>query len=186
MRICPKKATAALNLVAVTAVVCLYCLHKIAADPVAAMPDQPSPLQAPDRVVAKMPVDRIEAGINMTNIRLPAPPPVSAAMRSPQAAVSQPSAHIQALSSPTPAAEPARVPLIPQPAQVTTAPIMPMTGTITTENYECACLATNYRVAHTTNTPATNTSPTENCATRFTFSPSQCAERAANAGHGCQ
>ena len=128
MRICPKKATAALNLVAVAAVVCLYCLHKIAADPVAAMPDQPSPLQAPDRVVAKMPVDRLEAGIYMTNIRLPAPPPVSAAMRSPQAAVSQPTAHKQALSSPAPAAEPALVPFIPQPAQVTTAPIMPMTA----------------------------------------------------------
>ena len=126
MRICPEKATAALNLVAVVAVVWLYCLDKIAADPAAAMPDQPSPLQAPDSVVAKMPVDRLEAGINMTNIRLPAPPPVSAAMRSPQEAVSQPSTYKQELSEPAPAVEPTLVPLVPETAQKTTAPIMPM------------------------------------------------------------
>ena len=42
MRICPKKGTAVLNLVAIAAMVWLYCLDKIAADPVAAMPGQPS------------------------------------------------------------------------------------------------------------------------------------------------
>ena len=55
---------AALNLVAIAAVVWLYCLDKIAADPVAAMPGQPSSMQAPDSVEAKMPVDRLEAGIS--------------------------------------------------------------------------------------------------------------------------
>ena len=126
MRICPKKATAALNLVAVAAVVLLYCFDKIAADPVAATPDRPSPLQAPDSVVAKMPFDRFEAGIKMTNIRLPAPPPVSAVMRSPQAEVSQQQAHKQVLSEPAPAAEPALAPLVPKTAQETTAPVTPM------------------------------------------------------------
>ena len=126
MRICPKKAMAALNLVAIAAVVWLYCLDKIAADPVAAMPDQPSSMQAPDSVEAKMPVDRLEAGINVANIRLPAPPPVSAAMRLPQAAVSQPSANKQALSKQFPASEPALVPLVPKTVQEATAPTMPM------------------------------------------------------------
>jgi hypothetical protein len=126
MRICPKKSMAALNLVAIAAVVWLYCLYKIGSDPVAALPDQPSPLKAPDSVLAKMPVDRLEAGINMTNIRLPAPPPLAAPMRSPQAAVSQTSANKQALSEPASAAEPALVPLVPQTTQETPAPIMPM------------------------------------------------------------
>ena len=142
MRICPKKATAALNLLAIAAVVWLYCLDKIAADPVATMPDRPSPLQAPDSVVPNRPVDRLEAGINMTNISLPAPPPASAAMPLPQAAVSESPTSKQALAEPTPAptpgptpdptpdptlgAEPTLVPLVPQPAQDTTAPIMPM------------------------------------------------------------
>ena len=138
MRICPKKATAALNLLAVAAVVWLYCLDNIAADPVATMPDRPSPLQAPDSVVPNRPVDRLEAGINMTNISLPAPPPASAAMPLPQAAVSESPTSKQALAEPTPAptpdptpdptlgAEPTLVPLVPQPAQDTTAPIMPM------------------------------------------------------------
>ncbi len=126
MRICPKKAAAALNLLAIAAVVWLYCLNKIAADPVATLPDQPSLLEALDSVVPNRPVNRLEAQINMTNIRLPAPPTVSAAMRSPQAAVSQPSAHKQELSEPAPAAEPALVPLVPQTAQETKAPIMPM------------------------------------------------------------
>ena len=131
MRICSKKAMAALNLVAIAAVVWLYCLDKIGSDPVAALLDQPSPLKAPDSVVAKMPVDRLEAGINITNIRLPAPPPVAAPMRSPQAAVSQTSANKQALSEPAPAAEPASaaepalMPLVSQTTQETTAPIMP-------------------------------------------------------------
>jgi len=134
MRICPKKATAALNLLAIAAVVWLYCLDKIVADPVAAMPDRPSPLQAPDSVVPNRPVDRLEAGINMTNISLPAPPPASAAMPSPPAAVSQSPPSKQALAEPTPAptpdptlgAEPTLVPLVLQPAQDTTAPILPM------------------------------------------------------------
>jgi len=139
MRICPKKATAALNLLAIAAVVWLYCLDKIAADPVATMPARPSPLQAPDSVVPNRPVDRLEAGINMTNISLPAPPPASAAMPSPQAAVSQSPTSKQTFAEPTtPAptpdptpdptlgAELTLVPLVPQPAQDTTAPIMPM------------------------------------------------------------
>jgi len=138
MRICPKKATAALNLLAIAAVVWLYCLDKIVADPVAAMPDRPSPLQAPDSVVPNRPVDRLEAGINMTNISLPAPPPASAAMPSPPAAVSQSPTSKQTFAEPTPdptpsptpeptlGAEPTLVPLVPQPAQDTTAPIMPM------------------------------------------------------------
>ena len=138
MRICPKKATAALNLLAIAAVVWLYCLDKIVADPVAAMPDRPSPLQAPDSVVPNRPVDRLEAGINMTNISLPAPPPASAAMPSPPAAVSQSPTSKQTFAEPTPAptpdptpdptlgAEPTLVPLVPQPAQDTTAPILPM------------------------------------------------------------
>jgi hypothetical protein len=138
MRICPKKATAALNLLAIAAVVWLYCLDKIVADPVAAMPDRPSPLQAPDSVVPNRPVDRLEAGINMTNISLPAPPPASAAMPSPPAAVSQSPTSKQTFAEPTPAptpdptpdptlgAEPTLVPLVPQPAQDTTAPIMPI------------------------------------------------------------
>ena len=50
MRICPKKGTAVLNLVAIAAMVWLYCLDKIAADPVAAMPGQPSSMQAPVRI----------------------------------------------------------------------------------------------------------------------------------------
>ena len=138
MRICPKKATAALNLLAIAAVVWLYCLGKIAADPVATMPDRPSPLQAPDSVVPNRPVDWLEAGINMTNISLPAPPQASAAMPSPPAAVSQSPTSKQTFAEPTPAptpdptpdptlgAEPTLVPLVPQPAQDTTAPIMPI------------------------------------------------------------
>ena len=126
MRICPKKGTAVLNLVGIAAMVWLYCLDKIAADPVAAMPGQPSSMQAPDSVEAKMPVDRLEAGINMSNIRLPAPPPVSAAMRLPQAAVPQPSANKQVLSELFPASEPALVPLVPKTAQEATARTMPM------------------------------------------------------------
>lgn len=118
----------ALNLVAITALVWLYCLDKIAADLVAALPDQPSPLQAPNSVVAKMPVDRLEAQINMTNIRLPAPPPEVAAMRSPQAAVSQPSTNKQTMSEPAPDAKPVLVPLVPEMTQETTAPIMPLTA----------------------------------------------------------
>ena len=117
---------ATLNLVAIAAVVWLYCLYKIGSDPVVALPDQPSPPKAPDSVLAKMPVDRLEAGINMTNIRLPAPPPLAAPMRSPQAAVSQTSANKQALSEPASAAEPALVPLVPRTTQETPAPIMPM------------------------------------------------------------
>ena len=103
---------AALNLAAIAALVWLYCLDKIATDLVAASPDQPFPLHAPDSVVAKMPVDRLEAGINMTNIGLPAPPPVSASMRLPKAAVSQPSANKQVLSELFPASKPALVPLV--------------------------------------------------------------------------
>ena len=126
MRICPKKATAALNLVAIAAVVWLYCLDKIAADLVAATPDQRSSMQAHDSVEAKLPVDRLEAGINMTNIGLPAPPPVSASMRLPKAAVSQPSANKQVLSELFPASKPALVPLVPITAQKATAPAMQM------------------------------------------------------------
>jgi hypothetical protein len=126
MRICPKKATVALNLVAIAAVVWLYCLDKIAADPVSAMPDQPSSMQAHDSVEAKLHVDRLEAGINMTNIRLPAPPPVSSAMRLQQSAVSQPSANKQALSELFPASEPALMPLVPKTVQEATASAMPM------------------------------------------------------------
>jgi hypothetical protein len=126
MRICPKKATAALNLLAITAVVWLYCLNKIAADPVATLPDQPSLLQALDSVVPNRPVDRLEAQINMMNIRLPAPPPGAAAMRSPQVAVPESPTSKQTLVAPAPAVEPTLVPLVPQPAQDTTAPVMPM------------------------------------------------------------
>ena len=126
MRICPKKATAALNLVAIAALVWFYCLDNIAADPVAATPDQPSSMQAHDSVEAKSPFDRLEAGINMTNMGLPAPPPVSAAMRLPKAVVSQPSANKQALSELFPVSEPALVPLVPLTAQQATAPKMQM------------------------------------------------------------
>ena len=126
MRICPKKATAALNLLAIAAVFCLYCLNKIAADPTARLPDQPPLLQALDSVVPNRSVDRLEAQIKMTNIRLPAPPPGAAAMRSPQVAVSESPTSKQTLVAPAYAAERTLVPLVPQPAQKTTAPIMPM------------------------------------------------------------
>jgi len=126
MRICPKKATAALNLLAIAAVFYLYCLNKIAADPVARLPDQPPLLQALDSVAPKRPFDRLEAQIKMTNIRLPAPPTGAAAMRSPQVAVSVSPTSEQTLDAPAPALEPTLVPLAPQPVLDITTPIMPM------------------------------------------------------------
>jgi hypothetical protein len=126
MRICPTKATAALNLLAIAAAVWLYCLNKIAADPVASLPDQPSLLQALDSAAPNRPFDRFEAQINMTNIRLPAPPPEAAAMRLPQVAVSESPTSKQTMDAPAPAVEPTLVPLVPQPALDTTTPIMPM------------------------------------------------------------
>lgn len=125
MRIHPKQATAVLNLFAIVAVVWLYCIDKMAADPVAAIPDRPSLLQASDSAVPKVLVDRLEAGIKMTNMTLP-PPPALAAMPMPQAPVSQLSANKQALSELTPVPEPALKPLAPQPAWEKKATIMPM------------------------------------------------------------
>ena len=126
MRIHPKQATAVLNLFAIVAVVWLYFFDKMTADPVAAIPDRPSLLQASDSAAPKVLVDRLEAGIKMTNMTLPAPPPASAAMPTPQAPVSQSSANKQALSEPTPLPEPALKPLAPQPARGKKVTIMPM------------------------------------------------------------
>ena len=126
MRIHPKQATVVLNLLAIVAVVWLYYIDKIAADPVAAIPDRPSPLQASDSAAPKVLVDRLESGIKVTNMTLPAPPPASAVMPTPQAPVSQSSANIQTLSEPTPPSEPALKPLAPQLAQEKKATIMPM------------------------------------------------------------
>ena len=126
MRIHPKQATVVLNLLAIVAVVWLYYIDKIAADPVAAVPDRPSPLQASDSAAPKVLVDQLESGIKVTNMTLPAPPPASAVMPTPQAPVSQSSANIQILSEPTPPSEPALEPLAPQLAQEKKATILPM------------------------------------------------------------
>ena len=116
MRIHPRQATAALNLLAVAAVVCLYCIEKMAINPIAANPDRSSAIQASDIEAPKVPLDRLEAGIKMTNLKLPAPPSLSP-MPTPQAPVSQPPASKQALSGSTPTSEPALMPLVPQPAR---------------------------------------------------------------------
>ena len=126
MRIHPKQATAALNMVAIIAVVCLYCIDKMAADPSAAIPYRLSPLQASDSAVPNAPVDRLEAGIKMINITLPAPPPVSAAMLTPQSPVSRASANKQVSSEPTPLLEPALMPLAPQLAREKKSSLIPM------------------------------------------------------------
>ena len=117
MRIHPKQATAALNLVAIIAVVCLYCIDKMAADPSAPIPYRLSPLQASDSEVTNVPVERLEAGIRMINMKLPPPPSASSAMPAPQAPVSQSPASKQALSGSKPPSELALMPLVPQPVQ---------------------------------------------------------------------
>jgi hypothetical protein len=125
MRIHPRQATAALNLLAVAAVVYLYYIDRMAVNPVAAIPDRSSALQTSDIAAPKMPFDRLEAGIKMTNMRLPAPPPALSAMPMPQAPVSQSSANKQILSEPAPPPEPALKPLAPQLARDKKATIMP-------------------------------------------------------------
>ena len=118
MRIHPKQAAAALNLMAVAVVVCLYCLDKMAADdPVAAIPDRASPPQASDSAAPKMPFERLEARIKMTSMKLPPPPSAVSAMPVPQAPASQSPVSKQALSESKPASEPALTPLTPQPVQ---------------------------------------------------------------------
>ena len=126
MRIHPKQATAALNMVATIAVVCIYCIDKMAANPVAAIPDRPSPLQVSDSVAPKVLTDRLEAGIKMTNMTLPPPPPASAAMPTPKSPVSRASASKQVSSEPTPLLEPALMPLAPQPGTEKNPSIIPM------------------------------------------------------------
>ena len=126
MRIHARQATAALNLLAVAAVVYLYYIDKMTVNPVTAIPDRSSALQTSDIAAPKMPFDRLEAGIKMTNMKLPAPPPALSAMPTPQAPVSQSSANKQALSEPAPPPEPALKPLAPQLAREKEATIMPM------------------------------------------------------------
>ena len=111
MRIHPRQATTALNLLAVAAVVYLYYIDKMAVNPVAAIPDRSSALQTSDIAAPKMPFDRLEAGIKMTNMKVPAPPPALSAMPMSQAPVSQSSANKQILSEPAPPPEPALKPL---------------------------------------------------------------------------
>ena len=125
MRIHPKQATVALNLLAIVAVVWLYCIDKIAADPVAAIPDRPS--RCRHLIVRHQRC--LSTGLRLElndQYDLPAPPPASAVMPTPQAPVSQSSANKQALSEPTPPSEPALKPLAPQLAQEKKATIMPM------------------------------------------------------------
>jgi len=102
MRIHSKQATAALNLMAVAVVVCLYCLDKMAADPVAAIPDRASPPQASDSGAPKVLFERLEARIKMTNMKLPPPPSAVSAMPVPQSPASQSPASKQALSESKP------------------------------------------------------------------------------------
>ena len=116
MHICPKKAIAALNLVAVVVVVWLYCLDKIDANPIAAMPDQLSALQTPDSKEASQSVELHKVGIIMTDIRLPVPPPVLEVTPSPEVAGSQKTSNTQALSEPASAVNPTLTPLAPQTA----------------------------------------------------------------------
>ena len=126
MRIHPKQATAALNMVAIIVVVCLYCIDRMAADPSAAIPYRLYPLQASDSAVPNPPVERLVAGIKMTNMTLPAPPPVSAAMLTPQSPVSRASANKQVSSEPTPLVESALMPLAPRLAREKKSSLIPM------------------------------------------------------------
>jgi hypothetical protein len=126
MRIHPKQAATVLNMAAIVAVVWLYCIDKMAADPVAATPDWPFLLQPPDSTAQTVLVDRLENGIKMINMTLPAPPPAPAAMPTPQAPVSQPSARKKALSEATSPSEPALQPMLPQPVRKKKATIVPM------------------------------------------------------------